>query len=345
MTSAPLKERNRQILIAIIEIYIATAQPVGSKTLAARDDISLSAASVRNVMAELEALGYLRSPHTSAGRVPTESAYRHYVESLRDVARLDPAACARLASNYLPEHLSVEEKLRAAGRMLSNLSLCAGVVMVPRLETTVFRQIDFVQLQPKQVLAVFVTQSGLLQQKLIELDAPVKRNELEQMSNYLNTTLKGLNMRQVKLRIAAEMAAERALYDHLQARAFQLSRKVLQADGFDQVIIEGTVQMFDQPEFADADRMRRLLHAFEQKNRLIEMLEKSQDSVGVQVVIGEDGDFAGCSLISASYAGRSGPSGTLGVIGPSRIDYSRVIPMVDYTARMVGRALDNESTK
>lgn len=343
--SSPLKERNRRILEAIIEIYIVTAQPVGSKVLAARNEISLSAASVRNAMAELEMQGYLRSPHTSAGRVPTEAAYRQYVEGLLGGAQLDVTGQERLANHYHPEHLPVEEKLRAAGRMLSNLSHCAGIVMVPRLETTIFRQIDFVSLQPNQVLAIFVTQSGLLQQKLVELDAPLQRSELEQMSNYLNATLKGLDMQQVKSRIAAEMVAERALYDRLQARALQLSKKVLHAEGFEQVIIEGTVQMFDQPEFADADRMKRLLNAFEQKNRLIEMLEKSQHSSGVQVVIGDDGDFAECCLISASYAGRGGPSGTLGVIGPSRIDYSRVIPMVEYTARMVGRALDHHSDK
>ncbi|MDF1580484.1 MAG: heat-inducible transcriptional repressor HrcA [Desulfuromonadales bacterium] len=342
--SSPLKERHRLILVAIIETYIATAQPVGSKALAARDDIPWSAASVRNVMAELESLGYLRSPHTSAGRVPTESAYRVYVQSLRGVAGLDASARLRMSNSYPhPEHQSVEEKLRAAGRLLSSLTQCAGVVVVPRLETTIFRQINFVPLQGQRILAVFITQSGLLQQKLIELDRPLQRSELEQMSNYLNATLRGLNMQQVKLRIAAEMAAERALYDHLHAQALQLSKTVLHGDGFEQVIIEGTVQMFDQPEFSDADRMKRLLHAFEQKSRLIEMLEKSQESAGVQVVIGEDGDFAGCSLISARYTGRGGPSGTLGVIGPNRIDYLRVIPMVGYTARMLGRALDDKS--
>ena len=341
----PLSDRGRQILEAIIEEHIATAQPIGSKTLARFQTIRLSPASVRNVMAELEELGYLHSPHTSAGRVPTARAYRYYVDALMQISGLDRDSRDRIEQHYHRRGLQMAELLREASRALSAVSHYTGLVMVPRLQSTVFRRIEFVRLSSRQVLAVFITQSGLIQNRLIETPEELSPAELEQITNYLNRTMSGLSMRAAKARILAEMTEEKALYDRLLQRAFRLSEEALGelADG--EVIIEGTSHLLDQPEFSDLEQMKRIFRTFEQKSLLLGLLDRSLDSTGVQVIIGGETEYPelnGCSLITASYSGRRGTLGSLGVIGPSRMPYSTLIPIVGYTAGLISRMLDDE---
>lgn len=341
-----LSDRGRKILEAIIEEHIATAQPIGSKTLTRFQTISLSPASVRNVMAELEELGFLHSPHTSAGRVPTEKAYRYYIDSLLQVSCLDRARCDQIEQHYHRRGLQMGELLREASRTLSSVAHYTGLVMVPRLQSTVFRRIEFVKLSSRQVLAVFITQSGMIQNRLIETVEEFSASELEQITNYLNQTMSGLSIREAKALIVAEMAQEKALYDRLLQRAFRLSEEALSelADG--EVIIEGTSHLLDQPEFVDLERMKRIFRAFEQKSLLLSLLDRGLQAKGVQVIIGSETEYpelAGCSLITANYSGRRGTLGALGVIGPSRMPYSTLIPIVDYTAGMISRMLDEEN--
>jgi heat-inducible transcriptional repressor len=237
------------------------------------------------------------------------------------------------------------ELLREASRTLSSVSHYTGLVMVPRLQSTVFRRIEFVRLSARQVLAVFITQSGLIQNRLIETGEDFSAAELEQITNYLNHTMSGLGIREVKARILAEMAQEKALYDRLLQRAFRLSAEVLDETGDGEVIIEGTSHLLEQPEFNDLDWMKRVLRTFEQKSLLLNLLDRGLPAKGVQVIIGgetEYAELAGCSLITANYAGRRGTLGALGVIGPSRMPYATLIPIVDYTAGMISRMLDEE---
>jgi heat-inducible transcriptional repressor len=341
-----LSARGQKILEVIIEEHIATAQPIGSKTLTRFQTISLSPASVRNVMAELEDLGFLHSPHTSAGRVPTEKAYRYYIDSLLQVSCLDRVRCDQIEQHYHRRGLQMGELLREASRTLSSVAHYTGLVMVPRLQSTVFRRIEFVRLSARQVLAVFITQSGMIQNRLIETVEEFSASELEQITNYLNRTMSGLSIREAKALIVAEMAQEKALYDRLLQRAFRLSEEALSelADG--EVIIEGTSHLLDQPEFTDLGRMKRIFQAFEQKSLLLSLLDRSLQGKGVQVIIGSETEYpelAGCSLITANYSGRRGTMGALGLIGPSRMPYSTLIPIVDYTAGMISRMLDEET--
>ncbi|TLM66570.1 MAG: heat-inducible transcription repressor HrcA [Deltaproteobacteria bacterium] len=341
----PLSDRSQRILEAIIEEHIATAQPIGSKTLTRFQAIRLSPASVRNVMAELEDLGFLHSPHTSAGRVPTEKAYRYYVDSLLRIDCLDRERRDQLEQHYHRRGLQMAELLREASRALSSVAHYTGLVMVPRLQSTVFRRIEFVRLSPRQVLAVFITQSGLIQNRLIETSEEFTAAELEQITNYLNRAMQGLSIREARALILAEMAQEKALYDRLLQRAFRLSAQALAEQGDDEVIIEGTSHLLDQPEFTDLERMKRIFRAFEQKSLLLSLLDRGLQAKGVQVIIGgeiECPELAGCSLITASYSGPRGTLGALGVIGPSRMPYSTLIPIVDYTAGMISRMLDEE---
>lgn len=341
-----LTDRCQQILEAIIEEYIATAQPVGSKALTRNHGIKLSPASVRNVMAELEELGYLISPHTSAGRIPTEKGYRFYVDTLLRISDLDSRQKNQIEMQYRQQGLQMSDMLREASRTLSSFSHYTGLVMVPRLTTTIFRHIEFVKLSSRQLLAVFVTQSGLVQNKLVEINEELTQSDLEQITNYLNRTLNGLSIHEVRAKIVAEMAKEKALYDHLMRRAFTLSNAAFSEEAAGDVIIEGTSHFLEQPEFSDLQQMKRIVRTFEQKSILVDLLDRGIDTQGVQVIIGSEtecSELADCSLITAAYSGKRGTLGTLGIIGPNRMPYSTIIPIVDYTANLISRLLDTEN--
>jgi heat-inducible transcriptional repressor len=340
-----LNERGRKILEAIIEDYIVSAEPVGSRAVARRHHLPLSPATVRNVMADLEEMGYITSPHTSAGRVPTEKGYRFYVDSLLQVRQLSRAEQLHINQYYRPRGLRVDELLQEAGKALSAISNYTGIVMAPRLIATTFRHIEFIRLSQGRMLVVFVTQSGLVQNKLIENSEDLSQPELEQIANYLNRTLGGLTIQQVKARIVEEMAQEKALYDQLLRQALRLSEEALRDEPGHRIYIEGTSNILDQPEFADLERMKKLFRTFEQKSVLIDLLERAHLAGGVQIFIGSESQFCdieGCSLITAAFSNSRGTLGTLGVIGPSRMFYSQVIPIVDYTARLVSQLLDFE---
>jgi len=341
-----LTDRSQKILEAIIEEYIATAQPIGSKALTRNHGIKLSPASVRNVMAELEELGYLSSPHTSAGRIPTEKGYRFYVDTLLRVNDLDIRQKDQIELQYRQDSLQMADMLREASRTLSSISHYTGLVMVPRLKATIFRHIEFVKLSPRLILAVFVTQSGLVQNKLVEIDEELTPRDLEQITNYLNQTMTGMSIQEVRTLIVTEMAQEKVLYDQLLQRAFVLSSAALVDETSGDLIIEGTSHFLEQPEFSDLECMKRIVQTFEQKSILVDLLDRGLESKGVKVIIGsetEHSELSDCSLITAAYSGKRGTLGTLGVIGPNRMPYSTVIPIVDYTANLISRLLDTDN--
>lgn len=341
-----LTERFQQILQAVIEEYIETALPVGSKSLTQKLRVKLSPATVRNVMAELEDLGYLSSPHTSAGRIPTEKGYRFYVDSLMSVSELDRGQKLQIEKKYRQQGMQMADMLREASRTLSFLSHHTGLVMIPRLNLTVFRHIEFVRLSARQILVVFVTQSGLVQNKLVNTEEELSHGDLEQITNYLNRTLIGLSIQEVRAKIVQEMAQEKALFDHLLHRAFTLSSAALGDEPGGDVIIDGTSYFLDQPEFSDLQQMKKIVRTFEQKNILLDLLDRGTESQGVQVLLGSETQYpelSGCSLITAAYSGRRGKLGTLGIIGPNRMSYASIIPIVDYTANLISRLLDKES--
>jgi heat-inducible transcriptional repressor len=341
-----LNERSRKILEAIIEDYIDSAEPVGSRAVTRRHDLSLSPASVRNVMADLEEMGFIAAPHTSAGRVPTEKGYRFYVDTLLRIRELSRQDQQRIDRHYRLKGLRMEEMLREAGKVLSAISHYTGLVLAPRFPDTVFHHIEFVRLSQGRILVIFVAQSGIVQNRIIESDEDMAPGELEQMTNYLNEILTGLTIQEAKARIMEEMAQEKATYDRLLQRALQFSREAFSGEAGGEVFIEGASQMLEQPEFADLEQMKRIFRAFEQKSQLVALLDKTQKAQGVQIFIGNESEYsaiAGCSLVTATYCGRRGTIGTLGVIGPTRMPYSLVIPVVDYTARLVSKVLEMDS--
>jgi len=341
MVDLTLSQRSRQILEAIVEDYIATAEPVGSSTVARRHAMSLSSATVRNVMASLEDLGLLASPHTSAGRIPTDKGFRLYVDSLVGLRTITHTEKKQILKRCRETGGNLTDLLREASRTLSSLSNYAGIVVAPRFATGMFRQIEFIKLGSRRILAILVTCNGAVQNRIIEPDQDFEDEDLVRMANYLNSSLEGLSISQVREKILDEMKLEKNSYDQLMVKALNLSRQAL-PDEQDEVYIAGQSRIFAQPEFSDVTRMREIFQAFEEKGRLVQLLGSCMKAQGVQIFIGSETplkEIAGMSLITSTYMTGTNTIGLMGVIGPTRMVYSSVIPIVDYTAQLVSRLL------
>jgi heat-inducible transcriptional repressor len=339
-----LSPRGRQILEAIIEDYIVTAEPVGSRTITRRHPMALSPATVRNVMSDLEEMGFLASPHTSAGRIPTDKAYRFYVNSLLSVRNIGRDEQEEILRRCSVAGKDMAEVLKETSRMLSSTSHYMGIVVAPRFDANVFRQLEFVKLGSRRLLAILVSQNGTVQNRIIEADEDVPTDELVKMSNYLNELLEGLTIAQVRKKLLQEMQSDKAKYDRFMARALALSTKTVDEDEAE-VFIEGQVNIFDQPEFADVGKMKEIFRTFEKKSTILQLFDRALAAEGVQIYIGAEShlnDMPGMSLITSTYVTGQNTLGVLGVIGPTRMGYAKVIPIVDYTAKLVSRLLEME---
>lgn len=333
--------RSRQILETIIEDYISTAEPIGSSAIRSRHGLSLSPATIRNVMADLEEMGYLSSPHTSAGRVPTDKAYRLYVDSLLAVRGVDRGEREEIRRRCCVAGKDVDGVFREISQTLSSVSHYMGIVAAPSFSANVFRQMEFIRLGSRRILAILVSQSGSVQNRILELDRDIPADELLRMANYLNGMLHGLTIFQVKGRIVKEMESERARYDGLLANALRLSQQALDDDD-GEIFIEGRANILDLPEFADVHKMKEIFRAMEQKSQLLSLLDSCLKAPGVNIFIGSEShlnSMSGMSLITSTYVSGKNTLGVLGVIGPTRMGYGKVIPIVDYTAKMLTRML------
>lgn len=339
-----LTDRSKNILEAIIEDYIATAEPVGSRTITRRHGLTLSPATVRNVMADLEEMGYLLSPHTSAGRVPTDKAYRLYVDSLMGLRSIQQQEEEEIQRRYATAGRDVGQILKETSRLLSNLSHYMGIVAAPRFTAHTLRQLEFVRLGGRRILAIIVADSGLVQNKIIETDQEVSQEDLVRMGNYLNRLLAGLTISQVRQRILQEMENDKASYDSLLAAALELSRQTI-SDDTAEIFVEGQANILDQPEFSNSARLKEIFRAFEEKSQIMGLLDRCLQAPGVQIFIGAEthmNHMEGLSLVTASYVTGKNTLGVLGVIGPTRMGYAHVVPVVDYTARLLSRIFEFE---
>jgi heat-inducible transcriptional repressor len=338
-----LTERDREVLEAIITDYIQTAEPVGSRTVSKKSNIGLSAATVRNVMADLEEMGFLTQPHTSAGRVPTDRAFRFYVDSILEVRKLKMADRDRIEMGFQEEGMDTNEIMKRASSLLSLLSKQTGVILAPRFGSNIFKHIEFIKLREKAILVIIVCKSGEVQNKLIESDEHMNQDELDKYSRYLTEIMGGLNLVEARRKILEEMKKEKVLFDKLMYRALRLSQKALEDEGGGDLYIEGKTNILQSPEFADLEKMRALLQAFEEKTKIVKLLDKALLAHGIQIFIGGENEFnemKDCSVIAAPYSRENFTLGTLGIIGPTRMDYPSIIPIVDYTARIVGKILE-----
>jgi heat-inducible transcriptional repressor len=341
-TSIELDERSKQILLAVISCYIATAEPVGSRTICRKYNFRLSPATVRNIMADLEELGYLQHPHTSAGRLPTDQGYRFYVECLNKSALKPRKSIAAIEQSYRQGCGELDYLLRQTCKLLSSTSQYIGVVLAPRMSNMVFKHIDFVHLRDNIVLVVFVSRSGLVQQRVIRVAETYTQDKLDQMARCLNEHFKDVPLFQIRSGLLDMMARDKRLYDKLFERALKLSQKVFDSPERAKVYIDGQLNILNHPEFSDLEKMKAIFGAFEEKSRLINILDKCLGDGGLQVLIGSENqveEMRDCSLVTATYKAGEAVKGTLGVIGPTRMEYSNVIPLVEYAAHMVSQML------
>jgi heat-inducible transcriptional repressor len=343
MASPELDERAKDVLRAVVEGFIDSGEPVGSNQLTRRGDFEVSPATMRNVLAELEELGYLEKPHTSAGRVPTDQGYRFFVDTL--VQLKEPSAKDReLIEQGLFGH-SIEERLADAGKVLHSLSHHAAVVLIPRPSGALIKRIELVRLREDRLLAILVGNSGQVQNKLLALDAPLNADELQAAANYLNDFFKNsLTVEDVRARILQELEQERTQYDALASRALKLGAEATDVSSDEKVVIEGTGTFLETPEFAeDVRRMRALFRALDEKHRLLALLDRVQRAREMQIFIGAESEFSSqgdVSLIASPYGAGDSVLGSVGVIGPTRMNYQRVIPLVNFTAQALSRVLD-----
>ena len=346
-----LDRRERDILRALVQDYIHTGEPVASQPLLARHELDCSPATIRAVMSDLEALGLLEKPHASSGRIPTAQAYRLYVDTLLKVRPPAPADRDRITS-LTAEAPDVSRLLEGTADLLHSLSHHAGVVTTPEPKVDPIRQVDFVRLREDRVLAVFVSEAGIVTNKLVQLEQPFEPSELERAAAYLNERIAAAagaaaSLATLRDRILEDMRADHTALHGLMQKALQLAERALAAPpAVGRVLVDGEASFLDAPEFADVQKARALLKAFAEKDRILRVLDRVLLSHEVQIFIGAESEFAtvpDVSVVAAPY-GRAGKVlGTLAVVGPTRMNYARVIPLVDLTARELSRALDRRT--
>ncbi len=342
-TEETLSERAQTILKRIVESYVRDGQPVGSRALAKAEGLDLSPATVRNVMADLNELGFITSPHTSAGRVPTVKGYRFFIDTLLNVDAPDPQDIGRLATEL--EHVdSMDGLIESTSNFLSNVTKMAGIVTVPRRDYAALQRIEFLPLAPQRVLAILVISSSEVQNCVLHTERSFSDSELQQCANYLNSILSGKTIQEIREQIIRELEQARDEMNTTMQNAIRMAREafsgaVKEAD----FVVRGETNLLEFQELSNIEKLRALLEAFAEKRDILYLLDQCLTAEGIKIFVGEESGvhvFDDCSLITSPYKKDGNLIGVLGVIGPTRMDYQKVIPIVDITAKMITAALN-----
>lgn len=334
--------RAKKVLHAVVCEYLATGEAVGSQTLVRRYSLDISPATVRSVMGELEEIGLLRHTHTSAGRIPTDRGLRLYVDSLLRIRSLSVSEKEEIRGRLGPRR-ETQEVMQRVSRLLRELSHLAVVVQTPRQESDPISHIEFVRLREGQLLAVIATTSGQIQNKLVHADVTLSHSDLDRINNYLNSLVAGLTLEKMRARVLLEIERDKAqsARDPVLAQALGLAAAAVpEADSTDKILLDGQANLI--AEAADLDRARSVLRTLEEKDQIARLLDRTLNAPGICVFIGAEASLANLddiSVVAASYGGEDHPLGTIGVIGPSRMNYSKVIPLVDFTADVITEML------
>lgn len=338
-----LQHRSRSILYACITEFIATGEPVGSRTLAKKYGLDLSAASIRNVLSDLEELGYLHQPHTSAGRVPTDKAFRLFIDSLMQVRALSAEEQHTISERFYGLKSSAE-LIRASGKLLSELTGTAALVIAPRRETRALSQLRFIPTKPGQMLAVLVLADGAVENRFINLERAISETELTRIHNLLADVIEGRSLGELRDLFDRRMKDDRIQMDSLRHRAFSLAQQAVGGEAEPTgIVIEGQARLFEHPEFSDLERMRQLMIALDEQETIVALLDRTIQAKCMQIFLGsETGDLIGgaASVIAAPYTEGGKLAGTIGVLGPTRMDYPKLVPLVEATASAVSAALE-----
>jgi heat-inducible transcriptional repressor len=339
-----LNDRSREIFRLIVDTYVETGEPVGSRTLSRRGGLDLSPATIRNVMADLEEAGLLFAPHASAGRLPTEAGLRLFVSGLLGQGNLTEEERRTIDARCAAQGKSLSQAFAEATEMLSGLSRCTGLVIAPKTDRPL-KHIEFVPLSPGRALVVMVTEDGLVENRVIEVAIGTPPSSLLAAGNYLNSRLVGHTVEQAKAAITAEIASRQAELDELTQKLVEAGLASWSDAGEGSaLIVRGQSKLLDDvTALSDLERLRTLFDMLETKETMVRLLDATREGAGVQIYIGADNALfgvAGCSLIVAPYNdAREQVVGAIGVIGPTRLNYARIIPLVDYTAKVISRLL------
>lgn len=337
-----LDPRARQLLRTLIARHIRDGEPVGSQTLARHSGLDVSAATIRNILADLEEQGLLAAPHTSAGRVPTAQGYRVFVDSLLQVQPLSGGELSRLRGELAPGG-GTQSLLGSASELVSAMTHFVGVVSVPRREQFAFRHIDFVPLGGQRVMAILVFADHDVQNRIIQTRRPFEAGELERVANYLNANFAGRPVAEIRSALLHELQAARDEMEALLSHTVELAEQALVPVDDEDMVVAGQTRLIGVQDLSDLDRLRELFEAFARKREILQLLERTITAPGVRIFIGEETGLApleGVSLVTAPYAAGGKVLGVLGVIGPTRMAYDRVIPVVQATADLLGAALN-----
>jgi heat-inducible transcriptional repressor len=338
-----MSDRARDVFRLVVEAYLETGHPVGSRTISRTSSLNLSPASIRTVMQDLEETGLLAAPHTSAGRVPTETGLRLFVDGIMQVAEPRPEDRAAIET-LIDRGGPIEEAISNATAALSGLSACAGIVLVPKQEP-VLKQLGFVPLSARQAVAVVVGSDGSVENRVVDLPAGVTPSMLTEVGNYVSARLAGLTLREAQARLDGEINAGRAALDTAARELVARGLAVWSEDGARRpvLIVRGQANLIDETAAADLERIRQLLEELEGKEEIARLLDRARAGDAMKIFIGSENELfalSGSSVIAAPYRGHDGRVvGVVGVIGPTRLNYARVVPMVDFTAKALSRLL------
>ncbi|MCS3903698.1 heat-inducible transcriptional repressor [Methylohalomonas lacus] len=345
-THKELSERSVHLFKALVEHYINQGQPVGSRTLARETDLDLSPATIRNVMADLEDMGLITSPHTSSGRIPTAKGYRFFVDSLMRIDKLDSAEMKRIASELDPG-ADIKSLLERTSSMLSEITHLAGIVMLPRTEHKSLQHVEFVKLSDNRVLVILVMSDREVQNRIIQTAKPYSTAELQRASNYVNSHFIGKDLNNVREDILRELQKAKDDVNHVMQTAIEMAGSaIIKGDGHGDYLMAGQTNLMEVAELCDVDKLKRLFEIFSQKRDILHLLDQAIHARGLQIFIGEESGYEvldACSVVTSPYEADGEILGVLGVIGPTRMPYERVIPIVDVTAKMLGTALNSDS--
>jgi len=344
-TEEALSERAQLLLKALIESYIRDGQPVGSRTLSRDSGLSLSSATIRNVMADLEELGFVVSPHTSAGRIPTDKGYRLFVDSLLKLKPLQSEEIDDIERRLRSDASNGRALVQTVSQMLSSVTQMAGLVTLPNPHYVALSQIEFIGLSENRALAIMVMNNREVENRVVQLERPYSSEELRRAANYLNEAFAGRSLPEVRASLLKQLHETRQTMNQLMQDAIQMAQKVFETPAQDRVeyVIAGETNLMGFAQLSNVDRLRRLFEAFNEKHDMLRLLDNCLRAQGIQIFIGHESGYQildDISVVTAPYMLDNQVVGVLGVIGPTRMAYERVIPIVDVTAKLLGSALN-----
>lgn len=337
-----LSERTQLLLKVLVENYISEGQPLGSRTLARKSELEISPATVRNVMADLEDFGFVESPHTSAGRIPTTKGYRLFVDTMLKVQPITTDVVSQMKENLDPSQ-NVNSLVESASTLLSGLTGMAGLVTLPKIERAEFRHIEFLPLSEHRVLAILVMNQREVQNRILQADRDYTEAELQQAANYINELCAGQDLVAARQKILQELDGLREHMNDLMRSAVEMGEQIFSSSGKSDYVVVGQTNLMEFDDLSDIEKLRSLFEAFGQKREFLRLLDRCICAEGVQIFIGQESGYAvldDCSVISSPYTVDDEVMGVLAVVGPTRMSYNRVIPIVDLTARLLGEALN-----